>query len=196
MSTDEVYGSSNSLENPKILNPANPYSASKAAVDMIVNAYVIMYPSMTIATLRSNNIAGPGQFIRNIIPRFTMLGLAGQKMTMHGDGSASRRYLWVRDAAAALKVLAERCDKSEIYNIGHETHYSNLQVAEKIGAQLGLRDFISFEKDRLVNDVLYPSGDDRMTAEFGWQPTRDLDDFLPETVDWYKDNFERLKPYL
>ena len=88
MSTDEVYGSTDEIVDVRLLDPANPYSASKAAADMIVSAYQKMHPELTITTLRSNNIAGPGQFINNIIPRFSVLGLLDRKFTLHGDGSA------------------------------------------------------------------------------------------------------------
>jgi dTDP-D-glucose 4,6-dehydratase len=120
MSTDEVYGSTDEIVDVRLLDPANPYSASKAAADMIVSAYQKMHPELTIMTLRSNNIVGPGQFINNIIPRFSVLGLLDRKFTLHGDGAARRRYLWVKDAAMAIYLLAEHATKSHIYHIGHE----------------------------------------------------------------------------
>ena len=79
MSTDEVYGSASEIIDNNLLDPTNPYSASKAAADMIVNAYKHMYKDMSIVTLRSNNIVGEGQYIRNIIPRFSCLGVLGKK---------------------------------------------------------------------------------------------------------------------
>lgn len=196
MSTDEVYGSTNVINGFNTLDPANPYSASKAAVDMIANAYVHMYPDFTIATLRSNNIAGPRQFVRNIIPRFSLLALANRKMTLHGDGSATRRYLWVKDAANALLLLADRCEESSIFNIGHDKSYTNLEIANKIASYLNVRDHVSFEKDRLINDVFYPPSDGSMEQKFGWRVTKELDDFLPETIEWYRENFENLKKHI
>ena len=121
-----------------IANPANPYSASKAAADMIVTAYKTMHPEITITTLRSNNIAGPGQFINNIIPRFSVLGLLKKKFTLHGDGSAMRRYLWVKDAAEAIWLLAESNPKPYLSHRAQDK-FSNLEIAEKIGKYLGLR---------------------------------------------------------
>jgi dTDP-glucose 4,6-dehydratase len=195
MSTDEVYGSTNSIVDVRRLDPANPYSASKAAADMIVNAYKLMHPEIAITTLRSNNIAGPRQFINNIIPRFSVLGLLNRKFTLHGDGSAQRRYLWVKDAAEAVCLLATNANKSHIYHIGHNQAFSNLQIAEKIGTYLGLNDYLSFQKDRLINDTIYPADSTDIEREFGWCPTRDLDDFLPETIEWYRkhlDNYQDL----
>ena len=193
MSTDEVYGSTEQIVDVNLLNPANPYSASKAAADMIVTAYKTMHPEITITTLRSNNIAGPGQYINNIIPRFSVLGLLKKKFTLHGDGSAMRRYLWVKDAAEAIWLLAEKATKSRIYHIGHEDKFSNLEIAEKIGNYLELKDYISFEKDRLINDTIYPADSLDMLRDFQWQPTRDLDDFLPETIEWYREHLDHFR---
>ena len=160
---------------------------------MIVTAYKTMHPEITITTLRSNNIAGPGQFINNIIPRFSVLGLLKKKFTLHGDGSAMRRYLWVKDAAEAIWLLAEKATKSQIYHIGHTDKFSNLEIAEKIGKYLGLKDYISFEKDRLINDTIYPADSSDMLRDFHWQPTRNLDDFLPETIEWYRENLDHFR---
>jgi len=193
MSTDEVYGSTDKIVDVRLLDPANPYSASKAAADMIVSAYQKMHPELVITTLRSNNIAGPGQFINNIIPRFSVLGLLNKKFTLHGDGSARRRYLWVKDAAMAICLLAENATQSHIYHIGHHQAFSNLEIAEKIGNYLQLEDYISFEKDRLVNDTIYPADSSDMMREFQWEPTRNLDDFLPETIEWYRTHLDHFR---
>ena len=193
MSTDEVYGSTEKIVDVNLLDPANPYSASKAAADMIVSAYMKMHPEITITTLRSNNIAGPGQFINNIIPRFSILGLLNRQFTLHGDGSAQRRYLWVKDAAMAIYLLANEATKSKVYHIGHEDAYSNLEIATKIGNYLGLKDYISFEKDRLINDTIYPADSVDILRDFGWKPTRDIDDFLPETIEWYKEHLDNFR---
>ena len=195
MSTDEVYGSTDRLIDENCLKPANPYSASKAAADMIANAYKGMYKELPIITLRSNNIAGPRQFIRNIIPRFSVLGLLGRHFTLHGDGSARRRYLWVGDAVDAICTLALRGSQSKTYHIGTEEAFSNLEIAEKIGGYLELQDYISYETDRLVNDSIYPSDSRDMQQDFGWQVTRKLDDFLPETIEWYRENLDDFTHY-
>lgn len=196
MSTDEVYGSIATIENLNLLDPTNPYSASKAAADMIANAYRHMYKDFNFVTLRSNNIVGTGQFIRNIVPRFSCLGVLGKKMTLHGDGSSTRRYLWVNDAVEALLILAEQDTKQDIYNIGHDKSYTNLEVAKLIGEHLNLDDFISFEKDRVFNDSIYPCDYSSIKEELGWNFSKNLDDILPDIVDWYKDNINYYKPYL
>tara|TARA_B100000902_G_scaffold347797_1_gene355316 strand:- start:1008 stop:1943 length:936 start_codon:yes stop_codon:yes gene_type:complete len=196
MSTDEVYGSVPTIQNLNLLDPTNPYSASKAAADMIANSYRHMYEDFNFVTLRSNNIVGTGQFIRNIVPRFSCLGVLGKKMTLHGDGSSTRRYLWVNDAVEALVILAEQNTEEDIYNIGHDKSYTNLQVAELIGEYLNLENFISYEKDRIFNDTLYPCDYSSIKTELGWNSSKNLDDVLPSIIDWYKDHIDFYKPYL
>jgi len=196
MSTDEVYGSVQKIEHCNLLDPTNPYSASKAAADMIVNSYKHMYEDMSIVTLRSNNIVGPGQFIRNIVPRFSCLGILGKKMTLHGSGQSKRRYLWVEDAVKALLLLSDKAQKNKIYNIGHNKEYTNLEVAHMIGEYLGLSDFISYETDRVFNDFVYPCDFSEIQEDLGWEISKDLEDSLPQIVDWYKANIKLFETLL
>ncbi|MDB2357146.1 NAD-dependent epimerase/dehydratase family protein [Gammaproteobacteria bacterium] len=196
MSTDEVYGSVQKIENCNLLDPTNPYSASKAAADMIVNSYKHMYEDMSIVTLRSNNIVGPGQFIRNIVPRFSCLGILGKKMTLHGSGQSRRRYLWVEDAVKALLLLSDKALKNKIYNIGHNKEYTNLEVANMIGEYLGLSDFISYEPDRVFNDSVYPCDFSEIQKDLGWEISKDLEDSLPQIIDWYKTNIKLFESFL
>lgn len=196
MSTDEVYGSVSEISDHNLLDPTNPYSASKAAADMIVNSYKHMYKDMSIITLRSNNIIGPGQFIRNIIPRFSCLGILGKKMTIHGTGESRRRYLWIEDVIDAFLLIAEKANKNKIYNIGHNKSYSNIQIAEMIGSYLNLSDFIAYEDDRVFNDTIYPSDSSDIQQELNWSITKDLEEVLPEIIEWYRENIKAFEPYL
>ena len=195
MSTDEVYGSVDSITDNSLLDPTNPYSASKAAADMLVNAYKHMNPDRFVCTLRSNNIVGPRQFVRNIIPRFTLQLLFGKKITLHGKGNAKRRYLWVEDAAKALYLIATKSKNHKIYNIGHPDLYSNLKVAIMIQDILGKQRQIEFVKDRPYNDTVYPYGSEPIKRELGWNHTMNLKEFLPITVEWYVKNLNNYKEY-
>lgn len=195
MSTDEVYGSLDQLKNKNTLDPTNPYSASKAAADMLVNCFKHMYPDMNIVTLRSNNITGPGQFIRNIIPRFSCLGILGKKMTIHGAGMSRRRYLWIGDAVNALLLLADKARNHKIYNIGHDKEYTNLHVAQMIGDYLGLSDFIVHEPDRVFNDTVYPCDYSEISEDLGWKFSKDLEGSLPETIEWYRANIAKFETF-
>jgi UDP-glucose 4,6-dehydratase len=196
MSTDEVYGSTDEIPNHNLLDPTNPYSASKAAADMIVNSYKHMYEDLHIATLRSNNIIGPGQFIRNIIPRFSCLGILGKKMTIHGKGESRRRYLWIKDAISALILLADHGQKNKIYNIGHNKSYSNIEIANLIGEYLNLTDFVSYEDDRVFNDSIYPCDFSAIEKDLSWKITKDIEQVLPEIINWYKENISRYEKFL
>jgi len=196
MSTDEVYGSVDRIKDHNLLDPTNPYSASKAAADMIVNSYKHMYEDMNIVTLRSNNITGPGQFIRNIIPRFSCLGILGKKMTIHGAGESRRRYLWIADVVSALLLLSDEAERNKIYNIGHNKSYSNIEIAQMIGGYLNLSDFISYEDDRIFNDAIYPCDFSEIQKDLGWSVTKDLEEVLPEIVEWYRNNIKLFEKYL
>jgi len=196
VSTDEVYGSVQKIDSLNLLDPTNPYSASKAAADMIANSYKHMYKNFDFVTLRSNNIVGTGQFILNIVPRFSCLAILGRKMTLHGKGTSSRRYLWVNDAVEALMLLAHNNTKKYIYNIGIDKSYTNLEVAELIGKYLNLSDFISYEKDRVYNDNIYPCDYTSIKDELGWSFSKNLPEVLPSIIDWYKENISHFKPFL
>lgn len=194
-STDEVYGSTEYIKNLNTLDPTNPYSASKAAADMIANSYKHMYKNFNFVTIRSNNIVGTGQFIRNIVPRFSCLGILGKKMTVHGKGASSRRYLWVNDVIEALMLIAHKDTKEKIYNIGHDKSYTNLEVAELIGKYLNLSNFIIYEKDRIYNDSMYPCDYAPIKNELGWNFSKNLEEVLPSIIDWYKKHIFYFKSF-
>ena len=197
MSTDEVYGSTIEVEDYRQLNPCNPYSASKAAADIITQTYRTMHPEHKIITVRSNNIIGPRQYVRNILPRFTIQALSGLHLTVHGDGSCQRRYLWVQDAVNALFTLATENPHHDLYHIGHEDAISNLQVAQSILRYLDLEnDRIKFIDDRRINDAIYPADSSLISKEYGWAVTKNFAEILPLTVDWYKSKINDYKHLL
>jgi len=196
MSTDEVYGSTNVIDSNTKLDPTNPYSATKAAADMMVNSYKHMYPEMKINTLRSNNIIGPRQFIRNIIPRFSLQALTGRNITLHGKGEARRRYLWVEDAADALWKISKSEYNHKIYNIGHPEVYSNLDVAKIICDHLNVgHDIIQTTDDRIFNDTIYPYNPTDISNDLGWSHTINPSVSIPRTIDWYKENIRYFEKF-
>jgi UDP-glucose 4,6-dehydratase len=193
VSTDEVYGEIREgiHSETDFLNPTNPYSASKAAADMIVNSYVRSF-KMPIVSVRANNIYGTRQYPEKIIPRFTLQGLTGRKFTLHGDGTHRRRYLAAQDFADALVLLIDKGKDGEIYNIGSEAEFTNLQISRMIAGHLGLtaNDVIEFIDDRPFNDARYAIDSAKIHA-LGWQPRRPLTEHLGEVVQWYKDHLYR-----
>jgi len=195
LSTDEVYGEidEGSFHEDSILNPSNPYSGSKASAEMIVNSYRHSF-KMPIVTVRANNIFGKRQYPEKIIPKFTLQFLTGNKMTIHGNGKNTRRYLAVEDLAEAIVMLLEKGVRGETYNIGSEEEYSNIKITTMICNILGA-DFdqvVRFVDDRPFNDSRY-SIDCKKIHSLGWQPTRQLKSTLREIVSWYVDNKERYK---
>lgn len=193
VSTDEVYGEIHEGLHVEtdFLDPTNPYSASKAAADMIVNSYIRSFKT-PIISVRANNIFGTRQYPEKIIPRFTLLSLYGQKLTLHGDGLNRRRFLAAQDFAEALAMLSTKGILGEIYNIGTEMEYTNIQVAELVCARFGrkIEDVAEFVPDRPFNDSRYAVNSDKIHA-LGWTAKRPLEKHLDEVIDWYRDNMAR-----
>jgi dTDP-glucose 4,6-dehydratase len=190
VSTDEVYGEidEGSFDENSILNPSNPYSGSKAGAEMIVNSYLQSF-STPIIIVRANNIFGIRQYPEKIVPKFAMMTLTGRNMTLHGDGSNRRCYLAAEDFAKALILIIRKNALGEIYNIGSDEEYSNLEVARMIGDYFGLKgdDYLEFIPDRPFNDSRYSIVLDKI-MDLGWTPERKFSDTLPAVLAWYEEN--------
>ncbi len=190
VSTDEVYGEipSGSAHEGSPIMPTNPYSASKAAAEMIVHGYWKSYKA-PITMVRGNNIFGIRQYPEKIIPIFIMKLLSGQKLPLHGNGKNQRHYVSAPDAARAVMTVVEKGELMQTYNIGSNEEYSNLEIASMICAQFGYdpKDWIDYVADRPYNDIRYGVTADRISA-LGWVPKRSVKDDLPAIVNWYKKN--------
>lgn len=194
VSTDEVYGTA-SAEDPAwgesaVLRPTNPYSASKAAAEMIVSGYLRSY-KMPIIVTRGNNVYGPGQYPEKVIPKFTLQTISGLPCTIHGKGDNSRHFVHVSDAAAAFVAIMAKGSVGETYNVGCEEEITTLEVAETIGDILkkteDLEQKIVFVEDRCFNDFRYPV--DRSKLEtLGWAPRIAWREGMEMTVKWYREN--------
>ena len=193
ISTDEVYGEvvSGSVNEDAVLKPTNPYSASKAAAEMVINGYKQSY-KLPVIIIRANNIFGIRQYPEKIIPRFILSLMMGRKLTLHGSGQNRRHYLSAHDLAAALKLLAEKGEIGGCYNIGTAEEYTNLQMASMICALFGLNpeDQITHVTDRPFNDARYAVDWSRLSA-LGWSPQHRLSDDLPGIAAWYADHLQR-----
>ena len=193
VSTDEVYGeiSEGSFKESDILNPTNPYSASKASADMFVNSYRHSF-NMPIITIRANNIYGIRQYPKKIIPKFTLQMIKGIKLTLHGNGQNIRHYLSAKDFANALIILAESGKVGEIYNIGSTEEYKNIEIAEMICDcfSSSTDENIIFIDDRPFSDSRYSIEFDKIKS-LGWTQTHNLEKDFPSIVQWYKDNIHR-----
>lgn len=191
VSTDEVYGESSfeldssNTEHGSLLAPTNPYSATKAGAEMLVMAYGRSYNLPFIIT-RGNNVYGPGQYPEKAIPKFSILAATGKKISIHGDGMATRSYMHVDDAASAFDTILRRGDLQHVYNIGAHEERTVLSVARDICGILK-RDqdqTITFVRDRAFNDRRYFIDCSKLQA-LGWVQEKSWEEGLRETVQWY-----------
>lgn len=195
VSTDEVYGQL-PLDRPDLkfseatpLAPSSPYSASKAASDLLVASYHHTFGLNTLITRCSNNF-GPYQFPEKVIPLFVTNLLEGRKVPLYGDGRNVRDWIHVEDHCEAVLAVLERGRCGEIYNIGGNNERSNLELTHCILRIMGRGDeFIQYVPDRPGHDRRYAIDASKIRRELGWQPTRSAwPAALEATVAWYRDH--------
>jgi dTDP-glucose 4,6-dehydratase/UDP-glucose 4,6-dehydratase len=182
VSTDEVYGESmNTTEElhkteKSILCPTNPYAATKAGAELIVQAYAHSY-KMPIIITRGNNVYGPNQYPEKVIPRFIQQLKEGKKVTIQGNGSAVRGFLHARDTAEAFACILEKGQLGEIYNIGTEIEYSVMEIAKLLINMIckteDYDNWITYIEDRPFNDQRYYISNAKLKA-LGWEVKIDL----------------------
>jgi dTDP-glucose 4,6-dehydratase len=193
VSTDEVYGEvlEGAAVEETVLSPTNPYSASKAAAEMIIRGYLRSFDAPMLV-IRANNLYGARQYPEKIIPRFICHMLTNRKLPVHGNGTNRRHYLSARDFADAVVFLAEKGEIGETYNVGTHDEYTNLQVSEFIATAFGLEasEAVEFVPDRPFNDARYSISCSKL-EKMGWRPRRRLSSDISALVDWYQDNFHR-----
>ncbi|KAG6007955.1 hypothetical protein E4U21_005316 [Claviceps maximensis] len=195
VSTDEVYGEvkeeDDDLVESSILSPTNPYAASKAAAEMLVQSYNKSFKLPTII-VRSNNVYGPHQYPEKIIPKFTCLLHRSRPVVLHGDGSPTRRYLYAGDAADAFDTILHKGQVGHIYNVGSCDEISNIDLCAKLLDTMGIeqeslnpvRKWIKYTHDRPFNDRRY-AVDGTKLRMLGWTQKTNLQEGLRKTVDWY-----------
>jgi len=189
ISTDEVYGSIQSgySKETDSLEPNSPYSASKAAADLLVRSYYITHKLPAIITRSSNNY-GPYQYPEKVIPLFVTNAIESRKVPLYGDGLNVRDWLYVLDNCSAIDTVLHRGAPGEIYNIGGGTLLNNKELTLKILKAAGkAEDLIEHVKDRPGHDKRYAL-DCAKLKSLGWLPKYTFDKGLADTVDWYKKN--------
>ena len=190
VSTDEVYGENlnKPFKEDQILNPTNPYAASKAAADMIVNSYNHSY-KLNVTTIRANNIYGIRQFPEKLISKTIYSFLNKKKMTVHGKGNSIRFYLSVNDFCNGLIKIINKGKQNEIYNIAASKSYKVIDIIKLIAKHLNkdLKKNIRFIKDRPFNDKIYKINCKKLN-KIGWRDRDLLEAQLPEICNWYKKN--------
>ncbi|KAF4548125.1 GDP-mannose 4,6 dehydratase-like protein 3 [Elsinoe fawcettii] len=195
VSTDEVYGEvrddQDDLFEDALLEPTNPYAASKAAAEQQIHAFRKSF-GLPAIIVRSNNVYGPHQYPEKVIPKFALLLQRGKQLTLHGSGKNTRRYLYAGDAADAFDTILHRGQIGTIYNVGSRDEVSNLGLCTKLLEHFGhetegpQRDkHIVHVQDRPFNDHRY-AVDGSKLKKLGWQQKTSFEDGLRITVDWYK----------
>jgi len=185
-STDEVYGESNTdvpfTEDVGVLKPTNPYSASKAAAEMIVQSYIDSY-KMNIKTIRCNNVYGPNQYPEKLIPKFKLALRNGEMCTIHGFKSANikRAFMHVNDVVDAVEIVWKRGNPGEIYNIASDDEISVLDVTKLI-IKLNKNTeeyhrWITYVDDRPFNDSRYYISSDKLKS-LGWSQKKTREDLI------------------
>jgi len=187
VSTDEVYGSVEEGFAPEgaMLEPSSPYSASKAGSDLLVQSYAVTFDYQAIVTRCTNNY-GPYQFPEKVIPLFVTNLLDGKPVPLYGDGRNERDWLYVRDHCAAIHMLVDEGTPGETYNIGANAQLSNLELTRRILAAFD-RDESWVERvtDRPGHDLRYAVDSSKLRS-LGWSPEHSFDDWLDETIAWYR----------
>ena len=189
ISTDEVYGSraEGSFMEADVLNPSSPYSASKAAADLLVNAYHITYGADVVVT-RSTNNYGLHQHPEKLIPRLITNALRGKHLPVYGTGENVRDWIFVEDNCRAILTVLEKGEKGQIYNIAGGNEKKNIEIAKEILQRLSLPDgMIEFVGNRPGHDFRY-SLDCSKIHKLGWKPQVGFDEGLQRTVNWYRVN--------
>lgn len=196
VSTDEVYGEvldDSVRTETSTLDPTNPYAASKAGAEFMAKSYYYSYKLPIIIT-RANNVYGINQYPEKVIPKFICQLLNGEKITLHGSGSARRNFVHTDDVSTAYETILLHGKIGEIYNISAaENHeYSMLELAHVLIDLFGKSDekdqIITFVEDRKFNDVRYFTNSDKL-KDLGWVPKKlNFVDNLNDLIVWYKDN--------
>lgn len=190
VSTDEVYGQLQagdvSWTEASPLNPRNPYSASKAAGELIVRAASQTH-GLKYNITRSCNNYGPRQPPRNLVPKVITQTMRDQKIPIHGDGSQFREWLYVDDHCTAVMDVLEKAPANETYNVGSGVELNNLDIARKICAVMEKKTKFAFVKDRPGHDFRY-SVDCAKLHKLGWKPKNNFDTAMAKCVEWYLDN--------
>jgi dTDP-glucose 4,6-dehydratase len=195
ISTDEVYGAGDPaggvFDEDHALAPRSPYAASKAAADLLCQAYVVTYGA-NVTVLRGTNAYGPRQ-IERVVPTYTMAALEGRPIPVYGHGEQRREFLHVRDWVRAALLVLDRGEPGIVYNVGAGHELSNLELARTICRLAGAPEsLISFVPDRPGHDFRYGVTSDRVQA-LGWRPQIPFQEGLARTIEWYRDHLDWLR---
>lgn len=197
-STDEVYGDivEGAHTETDLLKPSNPYSATKAAADMLIMAWGRTH-KIPYMILRPTNNYGIGQYVEKLIPKSVKYLTLGRKIPLHNYGESFRNWLHADDTASAVITLIERGTIGEIYNVAGGFEQKNIDTVKKILFSLfkkefnsndSLEEFIDFSFVRPGEDVRYALDDSKIKS-LGWEPKKLFNEEIEPIVDYYKNKF-------
>jgi len=193
-STDEVYGDIEEGDHTEehLLKPSNPYSATKAAADMLIMAWGRTH-KVPYVIVRPTNNYGTGQYVEKLIPKACKYLKLGKKIPLHNNGTPIRNWLHAQDTADAIITIIESGVENEIYNICGGFEQSNLDTIKKLlifnNINLDkIEEYIDFSCSRPGQDVRYALDDSKLKA-LGWEPKKQFDEELKHIVKHYKDKF-------
>lgn len=197
VSTDEVYGEipQGSFKETDPPKPSNPYSASKAAADMLVISYCKTYQLNASITRCTNNF-GPYQMPEKLIPKTIIRALKNLPIPIYGSGTNIRDWIYVIDHCKAIETVLNKGKPGEIYNVSAGNELPNIEIAKKILLILGKPEsLITFVEDRPGHDTRYSLDSTKLTSTLKWRPNFSLQESLESTVKWYTENEHLWKPF-
>ena len=192
VSTDEVYGDAeneDSFTEKSIINPSNPYSATKASADHLVSAYHRTYGIKCITTRCTNNF-GPYQFPEKLIPKTIIRAKKDLKIPLYGNGEQIRSWIYVYDHVQAIENLITNGVSGQVYNITAWNEITNKTIVENILELLGKsKNLIEYVDDRPGHDKRYSIDASKIQKNTNWKPKYDFKESLKNTVEWYQKNY-------
>lgn len=193
ISTDEVYGSlgpEGLFTEQTPLAPNSPYSASKAAADLLVRSYVKTFDFPAIITRCSNNY-GPYQFPEKLIPLFISNAMEDKPLPMYGKGENVRDWIHVRDHCRGIDAALRKGEVGEVYNFGGNAEMQNIEITRLLLKLLGKPEtLIQYVTDRPGHDMRYAIDCRKAESELGWKPETEFHAGLEATIDWYQEHMD------
>jgi dTDP-glucose 4,6-dehydratase len=190
ISTDEVYGEvdldETSHPETSVLNPTNPYSATKAGAELLVKAYGHSFKIPYVIT-RGNNVFGPKQYPEKVIPAFINAMMKNEPCVVHGEGQSRRNFIYVDDVSRAVMTVLHKGVSGTVYNIGTRNEYSVLEVFDILRTLVNPDATKVHVGDRPHNDKRY-AVDSTALHELGWSEQISFKDAIQRTVHWYNEH--------
>lgn len=193
ISTSEVYGTAlyEPMDENHPLNPTSPYAAAKAGADRLVYSYILAH-DLPGVIIRPFNNYGPRQHLEKVIPRFITSCILGEPLTIHGDGSASRDWVYTSDTLKAVDLAIHTTlnkVRGEVFNIGTGKSYTVLQIAHELLSVFGLNEQdLYFMEDRYGQVQKHIASYEKAKEILGFVPEISFEEGLKHTINWYKEN--------